>query len=111
MPRDVFHALFEPQVTFPDQPDLVLIRVKVIGKKDGKPATAIIDLVDYFDEQTGFSAMERTTGWDAAIVLAMAARGQTPRARGGLETFVPADLFMEELNKRGFNVSKRIEIG
>jgi len=111
VPRDVFHALFEPLVTFPEQPDMVLIRVKVIGKKDGKPATVIIDLVDYFDAQTGFSAMERTTGWDAAIVLAMAARGQTPRGAGGLETFVPADLFMEELYQRGFDVTKRIEIG
>jgi lysine 6-dehydrogenase len=70
----------------------------------------VLDLVDYYDRATGFSAMERTTGWDAAIVLAMAARGQTPRGAGGLESFVPADLFMEELRKRGFRITEKLTI-
>jgi lysine 6-dehydrogenase len=111
VPRDVFHALFEPKVIFREDPDVVLIRVKAVGMKDGKPAVAILDLIDFFDQDTGFSAMERTTGWDAAIVLAMATRGQTRRGAGGLETFVPADLFMGELRKRGFNITEQIEIG
>lgn len=109
VPRDVFHALFEPKVTFPGDKDMVLIRVKVIGEKDGAPSQAILDLVDYHDDATGFSAMERTTGWDAAIVLAMAARGQTPRGAGGVETFVPAEQFVEELRRRGFHLTQRVE--
>jgi lysine 6-dehydrogenase len=110
IPREVFHALFEPKVTYPEDKDMVLIRVKAVGKKGGKPAAAVLDLVDYYDRATGFSAMERTTGWDAAIVLAMAARGQTPRGAGGLESFVPADLFMEELRKRGFRITEKLTI-
>jgi lysine 6-dehydrogenase len=109
VPRDVFHTLFEPKVTFPDDKDLVLIRVKVLGVKDGAPAQATVDLEDYFDPVTGFTAMERTTGWDAAIVLAMAARGQTPRGAGGVETFVPAALFVDELYRRGFQITKKVE--
>ena len=109
-PRDFFHALFEPKVTFPQDKDMVLIRVKVVGVKGGKPASATLDLVDYYDEATGFTAMERTTGWDAAIVLAMAARGQTPRGAGGLESFVPPDLFIEELRKRGFRITEKLTI-
>lgn len=111
VPRDVFHALFEPKVVSPDGRDIVLIRVKAVGRKDGKPATAILDLMDFYDEQTGFTAMERTTGWDAAIVLGMAVRGQTPRGAGGLEVFVPARLFMEELHKRGFQINERVQLG
>jgi lysine 6-dehydrogenase len=109
VPRDVFHALFEPKVTYPNDKDLVLIRVKVIGEKNGVPAIATMDLADYYDPATGFTAMERTTGWDAAIILAMAARGQTPRGAGGVETFVPANLFVDELYRRGFQITQRVE--
>jgi lysine 6-dehydrogenase len=109
VPRDVFHALFEPKVTFPGDKDMVLIRVKAVGEKDGAPAQAILDLVDYYDETTGFTAMERTTGWDAAIILAMATRGQTPRGAGGVETFVPAGPFVDELRRRGFQITQRVE--
>ncbi len=112
-PRDVFHALYEPKVTFPNDPekskDIVLVRVKVVGKKAGHPAQALLELVDRFDEKTGFTAMERTTGWDAAIVAEMMAHGLTPRGAGGVETFVPANLFMNELRRRGFNIKEIVE--
>jgi lysine 6-dehydrogenase len=113
VPRDVFHALYEPKVTFPNDPekckDIVLVRVKALGKKAGNPAQALVELVDYFDEKTGFTAMERTTGWDAAIVAGMMARGLTPRGAGGVESFVPAPLFMKELHKRGFNIKQEVK--
>jgi lysine 6-dehydrogenase len=113
VPRDVFHALYEPKVTFPEDPekskDIVLVRVKVLGKKGGRPAQALVELVDRFDEKTGFTAMERTTGWDAAIVAEMMAHGLTPRGAGGVETFVPAVAFMKELRRRGFNIKEIVE--
>jgi lysine 6-dehydrogenase len=107
-PRDVFHALFEPKVTFPGDKDMVLVRIKAMGKKDERDAEAVVELIDYFDEETGFTAMERTTGWSAAIVAAMMARGQIPRGAGGVETQVPARPFVEELVRRGLNVSQQV---
>jgi lysine 6-dehydrogenase len=113
VPRDVFHTLYEPKVTFPNDPekckDIVLVRVKALGIKAGNPAQALVELVDYFDEKTGFTAMERTTGWDAAIVAGMMARGLTPRGAGGVESFVPEPLFMKELHKRGFNIKQEVK--
>ncbi len=113
VPRDVFHALFEPKVTYRREDargkDIVLVRVKATGKKGGRPAQAVVELVDRFDEQTGFTAMERTTGWDAAIVAEMMAHGQTPRGAGGVETFVPAVPFVTELRRRGFNIKESVE--
>jgi lysine 6-dehydrogenase len=113
VPRDVFHALYEPKVTFPGDAekikDIVFVRVKAIGKKDGQPAQAVLELVDRYDEATGFTAMERTTGWDAAIVAEMMAHGQTPRGAGGVETFVPAVPFVNELRRRGFSIKQRVE--
>jgi saccharopine dehydrogenase-like NADP-dependent oxidoreductase len=48
-----------------------------------------------------FTAMERATGWSAAIVAEMMAHGRTPRGAGGVETFVPARPFVEEMRRRG----------
>jgi lysine 6-dehydrogenase len=113
VPRDVFHALYEPKVTFPNDPekskDIVFVRVKVLGEKGGKPTQAVVELEDHFDEKTGFTAMERTTGWDAAIVAEMMARGTTPRGAGGVESFVPALPFVSELRRRGFLIKEKVE--
>lgn len=109
IPRDVFHALFEPKVVMPGEKDLVIVRVKALGKKDGKEAEALVEMIDYYDEETGFTAMERGTGWSAAIVAEMMARGQTPCGAGGVEKMVPARPFVEELNRRGLKVKEHLK--
>jgi lysine 6-dehydrogenase len=108
VPRQVFHALFEPKVTFPGDKDMVLLRIKAAGTKDGKDADSWVELIDYYDEETGFTAMERTTGWSAAIVAEMMARGDTPRGAGGVETFVPTQPFLEQLGLRGFDLKEQV---
>ncbi len=113
VPREVFHALFEPKVTFPadaeKSKDIVFVRVKAVGKQGGRLASAVVELEDRYDEQTGFTAMERTTGWDAAIVAEMMAHGVTPRGAGGVESFVPAVPFVNELKRRGFRIKETVE--
>ncbi len=54
--------------------------------------------------------MERTTGFDGAIVAIMNARGQTPRGVHPVETGVPAALFVEEMKKRGFPMTERVTV-
>jgi len=108
VPRQIFHTLFEPKVTFPQDKDLVIVRIKALGKKDGRQAEALVEMIDYFDEATGFTSMERGTGWSAAIVAEMMARGQTPRGAGGVEKMAPAGLFVEQLVQRGISVTTQI---
>ena len=108
VPRHVFHALFEPKVTFPEAKDIVIVRVKAVGTKNGRDAEAVVELIDYSDEGTGFTAMERCTGWSAAIVAEMMARGRTPSGAGGVETQVPARPFVEELRRRGLKVTEQV---
>ncbi len=108
VPRDVFHALYEPMVTYPEDHDMVIVRVRTLGEKDGKPAESLVELIDYFDEETGFTAMERGTGYSAAIVTEMMARGQIEHGAGGVEVMVPARLFVDEMAKRGLNVREEI---
>lgn len=108
IPRELFHTLFEPLVTFPGEHDFFIIRIKALGMKDGAPAEAVVEIMGFFDEATGFTAMERGTGWSAAIVAEMMARGETPRGAGGVETMVPAYTFVRELNTRGFTFSSSV---
>ena len=108
VPRKLFHSLFEPLVTHPGDRDLVVIRILAKGLKDGVPAEVVLDLSDFYDEETGFTAMERTTGWDAAIVAGMMARGQTPKGAVPVEIGVQPDLFVQELEKREILVKTQL---
>ncbi|MGB3904688.1 MAG: saccharopine dehydrogenase C-terminal domain-containing protein [Anaerolineae bacterium] len=110
VPRDVFHALFEPKVTFPEDEDMVIVRVKAVGQKDGRDAEAVVEVIDYFDQETGFTAMERCTGWSAAIVAEMMVRGEIRRGAAGVEAQVPASPFLEELRRRGIRVTEEVAL-
>jgi len=108
IPRKVLHALLEPKVVIPEDKDLVVIRVKCLGQKDGKNSEVILDLIDYYDENTGFTAMERTTGWDASIVAIMMAQGKIQKGAIPVELAIPGNYFIEELANRGIEINVRI---
>ena len=109
VPRDVLHACVEPRIrAADDERDFVIVRVKAVGEKDGRPAEALVELIDFYDETTGFTAMQRTTGWDGAIVAIMNARGHTPRGAKPVEIAVPTQLFVDELKKRGFSLTEKV---
>jgi len=111
VPRDVLHACVGPKITAkPEDRDFVIIRIKAVGEKDGRPAEATVELFDDYDEATGFSAMERTTGWDGAIVAIMNARGVTPRGVKPVEIAVPVEPFVAELRRRGFALTESVDL-
>jgi len=107
IPRQVFHALFEPQVRAEVVKDVCLIRARATGTKDGRAAEVTIDLVDRHDPITGFSAMERTTGWHLSIVASMIAHGQVAPGAIPLEIAVRGRPFVAEATRRGFNIEVR----
>ena len=103
IPRHLLHSLLEPQILArPEDRDMVIIRILALGKKAGQQAKVTLDLFDYYDENTHFTAMERTTGWHAAIMAGLIARKQTPRGGVPVELAVPGQTFIEEFRKRGF---------
>jgi lysine 6-dehydrogenase len=108
VPRHLFHALFEPQVRAEVIKDVCVIRVRAQGKKDGAVAEATVQIIDYYDEATGFSAMQRTTGWHLSIVAAMMARGEIEPGAKPVEVAVPGDAFAREARRRGFRISESI---
>jgi lysine 6-dehydrogenase len=105
VPRDAFIAAVGPRLRKPNGKDLVALRVAVQGTKGGKPKTVAWELLDYFDEKTGISAMERTTGFSLAITGMMQARKQVTGA-GVLtpDEAIPGDLYVSELAMRGIKI-------
>jgi lysine 6-dehydrogenase len=102
VPRDAFIATVSPKLTKPEGHDLVALRVFVTGTKDGKPKTTTFDLVDYYDETNGISAMMRTTGYSLAITGLLQARRQV--IRFGVTTpdeGMPYDRYVAALKERG----------
>jgi len=109
VPREVLHALLEPRIRAqPREPDLVIVRVLAKGRKDGHPVTAQVELIDRFDEATGFTAMERTTGWDGSIKAILNAQGRTPRGVVPAELAVSGADYAAELQKRGFSLEVEV---
>ena len=109
VPRDVFHALFGAQVASPDDVrDVAVSRAVVRGRKRGRNAEAIVELFDRYDAATRFTAMERTTGWHAAIVAGMIARGKIPPGARPVETAVPPGRFVSEARSRGLSIVSRV---
>src|SRR3989440_4134299 len=105
IPRHLLQAVLEPQILArPGEQDMVIIRIIARGLKDGREQEAVVDLFDYHDETTGFTSMERTTGWHAAIMAGFMARRQTPSGGVPVELAVPGQVFVEEFRKRGFDL-------
>jgi lysine 6-dehydrogenase len=110
VPRDVFIACAEPRLRRPEGRDLVALRVVVEGRKNDEPIRAVYDLLDFYDEANGISAMERTTGYSLSITgqLQLTGRARSP----GVFTpdqAVPADAYIAELAQRGIRIQHRIE--
>jgi lysine 6-dehydrogenase len=101
VPRALYHRLLEPRITAPRIEDICAMRAVGIGVKDGRPAKVTVDLVDRYDPATGFTAMERLTGWHCAIVMAMQADGRIGPGAHRMEQAVAASEIMQALEQRG----------
>jgi lysine 6-dehydrogenase len=99
-PSDVFQAVMQKLWTHPSEPDLVVLRVDVIGKKNGRSVRHRSLILDYQDTKTGFSAVERATAFSAAIITSLQARGRTPKGAVPLEKAIDAEEFVRELGRR-----------
>jgi lysine 6-dehydrogenase len=79
-----------------------------IGEKAGRETKATVEVIDYYDEATGFTAMQRLTGWHASIIAILAARGQVPAGAVPVEIAVPGKTIVEEARLRGIDIRERI---
>src|SRR6266545_3189169 len=102
VPRDAFIATVSPKLTKPDGRDLVALRVEVTGRGGRRVAW---QLLDYYDDVTGISAMMRTTGYSLAITGLMQVDGRiTAKGVHTPDETVPFGAYVEELKRRGVDI-------
>ena len=119
-PRAMMSKIFEGKFASKG-PDVCLMRLVahesvnragVRGLLGGrlKGRVASFTMVDHYDPKTDMSAMMRTTAFPASIVVQMLASGAIGK-RGGVlqERDVPADQFLDEVEKRGIKIDYAIE--
>lgn len=119
-PRAVMSKIFEGKFAGKG-PDVCIMRLEahesvrspgVRGLLGGrlKGRVASFTMVDHYDPKTDMSAMMRTTAFPASIVVQMIASGALTK-RGGIlqERDIPADLFLDEMSKRGIHITYSME--
>ena len=108
VPRDVLHTLLAPQICRDEVKDICVMRVKGAGTTKGRRAEAVVELVDRFDEKTGFTAMQRLTGWHGSILLIAAVNGMVRRGAVSVELALPGRTIVAECKRRGFAMTEEV---
>jgi lysine 6-dehydrogenase len=106
VPRDVTVATIGPRLTKPKGRDLVALRVVVEGTKDGAAKKVGWELLDYYDESRGISAMMRTTGYSLSITGQMQANGELQPGVCTPDECIPAAKYISELAQRGVMIKE-----
>jgi lysine 6-dehydrogenase len=72
-PREVTARLFEKKLKKPDVPDIVVMLIKVTGKKNGKKIEHVYTVLDHYDKVRQVTSMARTTAYTASTVAQLLA--------------------------------------
>ena len=109
IPREFYHQLLEPKLNANPKEDVCVMRTEAMGEKDGKPTKAVVETLEYFDEKTGFYAMEKWTGWHASMMAIRIANGELKSGAISVENAMSGAYFLKEGKKRGYKIDINIE--
>ncbi|MCS7065709.1 MAG: saccharopine dehydrogenase NADP-binding domain-containing protein [Fimbriimonadales bacterium] len=65
VPRQFSAAVIPPRIQFPEEKDMVVVYAHATGVKSGCPFEITLQLIEYHDDATGFTAMERCSCFSA----------------------------------------------
>ena len=80
------------------------MRTEAHGLLNNKKQGIRCEVVESFDDNTGFMAMEKWTGWHASIVMQKIMDGSIPSGAHSIEKALSGSMFYEEAIKRGYNI-------
>lgn len=106
-PRTVYHALLGPMLAAEVVQDVCVMRAVGRGRRGESELELVLELVDRHDPTTGFSAMERLTGWHAAIMASFVADGEVPPGVHPVERAIAAGPFIDQVRRRGIAIEER----
>lgn len=104
-PLDFFCALMGEKLSDPADKDLVIVYAVAAGTKDGQRTVLEAVILDNLDEVTGFTAMERMTGFSTAIMAIEVAHGRVRKGAVRYEQAVTGKTVMDALQKRGITIN------
>ena len=89
-----------------NEKDIAIVRMELVGKREGEKVRAVYQVLDKRNLKTGFTGMNRTVGYTVSIGAQLIGKNKISK-RGLLSpvTDIPFELFEEELKKRGIEVS------
>ncbi|BBW98500.1 saccharopine dehydrogenase C-terminal domain-containing protein [Geobacillus icigianus] len=107
-PRDVLLAVLTPLLDLKGKDDVVLLRVIVGGRKEGKETVLEYETVTFNDRENNVTAMARTTAYTISAVAQLIGRGVIQK-RGVYppEQIVPGDVYIEEMKRRGVMIREK----
>jgi len=109
VPRKLAVSILDKTLRLGGEKDVTVLRVDVTGKKNGNNVEHSFVMIDFFDEERGVTSMARTTGYTAAIVGRMVARGDIQK-RGVVPPEIAVagkfEKFVSELADRGIKIQE-----
>jgi lysine 6-dehydrogenase len=109
VPRELYHTLLGPHINADGVKDIGIMRAIGVGEKDGQEAKVVVDLLDRYDEETGFTAMERLTGFHCAIYMGFQVRNKIEAGAHRMELALSSEEVMEAVRERGIHFEVRWE--
>jgi saccharopine dehydrogenase-like NADP-dependent oxidoreductase len=112
-PRKLSVKLLGQKLWKPEVKDVVALKIEVSGVKDGKEASYAYQLLDYYDDKLGVTAMARTTAYTASVVAQFVLEkivkgvGVIPPEKIGMDKAL-FKRFVGELEKRGVKITEKV---
>jgi lysine 6-dehydrogenase len=103
-PKDVWCRVFGEELMKIKDLDQCIIRAVGVGTQGGSKKKLQIDIHDRQCEITGFTSMERLTGFSLAIYAIDAANGKLEKGALRYELALSGTRFVEEIQKRGIHL-------
>jgi len=105
VPRNFYHQLLEKKLDHGRVEDVCLMRISAKGTKDTKQVNLFIDAVEYYDQATDLTAMEKWTGWHISILAIQIADDKNEKGAISVENALKGHTFLEEAKKRNYNIN------
>jgi len=103
-PIDAFCKIFGPKLAEFKDLDQCLVRGIGVGIRGSERVALQVDIYDKQCEETGFTSMERTTGFSIAIHAAALASGSLPAGCIRYENALTGTEFCEQIQRRGIQI-------
>ncbi len=116
VPKYLVDSVLYPKVKLEEgERDITCFRVELIGEKDGARCIYKAEMVDRYDDSTGFTSMARTTAFTGAVVARMIASGNLSVRESTIVTPEKVisgrlfDLLLAELNAMNMHISITVQ--